>query len=33
MGATVMASLPIFLLLVVFERQLVRGLTAGSIKG
>jgi ABC-type maltose transport system permease subunit len=28
-----LASLPIFFLLLVFQRQLVRGLTAGALKG
>ena len=32
-GGLVVAALPIFLLLVVFQRQLVRGLTAGAVKG
>jgi len=29
----VIAALPIFVVLVVFQRQLVRGLTAGAVKG
>ncbi len=33
MSATILASLPILVVLVLFERQLIRGLTAGSIKG
>jgi sn-glycerol 3-phosphate transport system permease protein len=33
MAGTILAALPIFVLLVVFERQLVRGLTAGAVKG
>lgn len=33
MTATLLATIPILLLLVVFERQLIRGLTAGSVKG
>jgi sn-glycerol 3-phosphate transport system permease protein len=33
MAGTVLAALPIFVLLVVFQRQLVRGLTAGAVKG
>jgi sn-glycerol 3-phosphate transport system permease protein len=33
MTATVIAALPILVLLVVFERQIVAGLTAGSVKG
>jgi sn-glycerol 3-phosphate transport system permease protein len=32
-AGTLLASLPIFALLLVFQRQLVRGLTAGAIKG
>jgi sn-glycerol 3-phosphate transport system permease protein len=32
-AGTLLASLPIFFLLLVFQRQLVRGLTAGAIKG
>jgi sn-glycerol 3-phosphate transport system permease protein len=32
-AGTVLAALPIFALLVVFQRQLVRGLTAGAVKG
>jgi len=33
MTATLIAALPILVLLVVFERQIVAGLTAGSVKG
>lgn len=33
MAGTLLAALPIALLLIVFERQLVRGLTAGAVKG
>lgn len=33
MAGTVLATLPILVMLVVFERQLIRGLTAGSLKG
>ena len=33
MAGTVIAALPIFVLLVVFQRHLVRGLTSGAIKG
>ena len=33
MAGTLIAALPIALLLVVFERQLVRGLNAGAVKG
>jgi sn-glycerol 3-phosphate transport system permease protein len=33
MAGTILAAIPIFVLLVVFERQLVRGLTAGAVKG
>ena len=32
-AGTVLAALPIFVLLVVFQKQLVRGLTAGGVKG
>jgi sn-glycerol 3-phosphate transport system permease protein len=33
MAATLIAALPILVLLVLFERQIVEGLTAGSVKG
>jgi sn-glycerol 3-phosphate transport system permease protein len=33
MAGTVVAALPIFVLLVLFQRQLVRGLTSGAVKG
>lgn len=33
MAGTVIASLPIFALLVLFQRHLVRGLTSGAVKG
>jgi sn-glycerol 3-phosphate transport system permease protein len=33
MAGTVIAAVPIFILLLVFQRQLVRGLTAGAVKG
>jgi sn-glycerol 3-phosphate transport system permease protein len=33
MAGTVIASLPIFILLVLFQRHLVRGLTSGAVKG
>jgi sn-glycerol 3-phosphate transport system permease protein len=33
MAGTLIAALPIVVLLIVFERQLVRGLTAGAVKG
>ncbi len=33
MAGTVVAAIPMFLLLVLFQRHLVRGLTAGAIKG
>jgi len=33
MAGTVIAAVPIFAALVVFQRQLIRGLTAGAIKG
>ncbi len=32
-GGLVVAALPIFVMLVLFQRQLVRGLTAGAVKG
>ena len=32
-AGTVIAALPIFLVLIAFQRQLVRGLTAGAVKG
>jgi sn-glycerol 3-phosphate transport system permease protein len=32
-GGLVIAALPIFIMLVAFQRQLVRGLTAGAVKG
>jgi sn-glycerol 3-phosphate transport system permease protein len=32
-AGTVIASLPIFVVLIAFQRQLVRGLTAGAVKG
>lgn len=33
MAGTVVAAVPIFAVLVVFQRQLIRGLTAGAVKG
>jgi sn-glycerol 3-phosphate transport system permease protein len=33
MAGTLLAALPIVVLMVLFERQLVRGLTAGAVKG
>ena len=33
LAGTILASLPIFVLLVLFQRQLVRGLTSGAVKG
>ncbi len=33
MAGTIIAALPILLMLIVFERQLIRGLTSGSVKG
>jgi sn-glycerol 3-phosphate transport system permease protein len=33
MAGTLIAALPIFLVLVLFERHLIRGLTAGAVKG
>jgi len=32
-AGTVIAALPIFIVLIIFQRQLVRGLTAGAVKG
>lgn len=32
-AGTVIAALPIFAMLIIFQRQLVRGLTAGAVKG
>jgi len=32
-AGTVLAALPLFVLLILFEKQLVRGLTAGAVKG
>jgi sn-glycerol 3-phosphate transport system permease protein len=32
-AGTVLAALPLFVLLIIFEKQLVRGLTAGAVKG
>jgi sn-glycerol 3-phosphate transport system permease protein len=32
-AGTILAALPIFVLLLLFQRQLVRGLTAGAVKG
>ena len=32
-AGTVIVALPIFVVLLVFQRQLVRGLTAGAVKG
>ncbi len=33
MAGTVIAAVPIFVVLVLFQRQLIRGLTAGAVKG
>ena len=33
MAGAVIAALPIFVLLLVFQKQLVRGLTSGGVKG
>lgn len=33
LAGTMIAALPIFVLLIVFQRQLVRGLTSGAVKG
>jgi sn-glycerol 3-phosphate transport system permease protein len=32
-AGTVIIALPIFIALIIFQRQLVRGLTAGAVKG
>jgi len=32
-AGTILAALPLFVLLIVFQKQLVRGLTAGAVKG
>jgi sn-glycerol 3-phosphate transport system permease protein len=32
-AGTLLGALPIFILLFVFQKQLVRGLTAGALKG
>ena len=32
-AGTVLAALPLFVLLIVFQKQLIRGLTAGAVKG
>lgn len=32
-AGTILAALPIFVMLILFQRQLVRGLTAGAVKG
>jgi sn-glycerol 3-phosphate transport system permease protein len=33
LAGVVLAALPLVILLVVFQKQLVRGLTAGAVKG
>ena len=33
MAGTLIAAVPIVIVLLVFQRQLVRGLTAGAVKG
>jgi ABC-type glycerol-3-phosphate transport system permease component len=33
MAGTVIAAVPIFVILLIFQRHLIRGLTAGAIKG
>ena len=33
MAGTIIAAVPIFAMLMIFQRQLVRGLTAGAVKG
>jgi sn-glycerol 3-phosphate transport system permease protein len=32
-AAAIIASLPILVLLIVFQKQIIRGLTAGAVKG
>jgi ABC-type glycerol-3-phosphate transport system permease component len=32
-AGVILASIPLFVLLLVFQKQLVRGLTAGAVKG
>ena len=32
-AGTILAALPLFILLIFFQKQLVRGLTAGAVKG
>jgi sn-glycerol 3-phosphate transport system permease protein len=32
-GGTVIVAIPIFVLLLVFQKHLIRGLTAGAVKG
>jgi sn-glycerol 3-phosphate transport system permease protein len=33
MAGTVIAFVPIVIVLIIFQRQLIRGLTAGAVKG
>ncbi len=33
MAGTVIAAIPVVIVLLVFQRQLIRGLTAGAVKG
>jgi sn-glycerol 3-phosphate transport system permease protein len=33
MAGTVIAFVPILVILLIFQRQLIRGLTAGAVKG
>ena len=33
MAGTVVAAVPVVIVLLLFQRQLVRGLTAGAVKG
>ena len=33
MAGTIIAAIPIVVILLLFQRQLVRGLTAGAVKG
>jgi sn-glycerol 3-phosphate transport system permease protein len=33
MAGTIIAAIPIAVVLLIFQRQLIRGLTAGAVKG
>ena len=33
MAGTILAALPIIVIIIFFERQLIRGLTSGAVKG